>query len=345
MRSTDAKKILTSIFIVEMLILLSISTACTANISKTTNESEKYAVIIVGCYGTGLPHQNMTQIDENRSLYYTYYLTDTQRFYNVLKNRYGYDDDHIFVLLTEIKEYEPPSEFDKSIIDLSSNKATIKRVLRNFKPGHKNALDENDSIFVLLLGHGLDGHYFLKQYFNISNPNGINAHNTFFTIEPGFKYIFRYLFKYDFFYYRLFFSQCALWDYQFSHYVKGVKAKMIFTFTSCNSGGFINDLSGENRIILTASKENEKADRFIGPLRWAINRENGVDADLNDDGMVSIAEAYMFAADFSNKHSNLGSQHPLLDDNGDKIGSYYNETSYDPDTLGMDGYLAAHTFL
>ena len=37
--------------------------------------------------------------------------------------------------------------------------------------------------------------------------------------------------------------------------------------------------------------------------------------------------------------------HPLIDDNGDRVGSHYNQSSYNPDILGMDGYLAANTFL
>jgi hypothetical protein len=336
----NSKQILTRILISFIVLIIIQSSVLTVCAKQSFGSPEKYAVIIVGCYGTRVPDQSIEEIEQDRRQCYGWYLQDAQKFYDVLKSR-GYDNEHIIVLITTIEEYDYPAGFDDSIIDHPANKITIRSIFN----GLKIKLGVRDSLLVILLNHGSDGRYFLGKYLDIPNTNGANAHNTFFALEPRFNYIFKDIIKYDFFYYRLFFSYCALWDYQLASYVRGIRAKMIFLLQPCNSGGFINDLSGTNRIICTASMENELADSWIGPFRWALAGTNGVDADLNDDEKISIDEAYRYAAEYATSHSGLGSQHPLIDDNGDKIGSYYNETSYDPNTLGMDGYLAAHTFL
>lgn len=134
----------------------------------------------------------------------------------------------------------------------------------------------------------------------------------------------------------------VLYDWELAEYVDNITAKMIFLFQPCYSGAFIDKLSGENRIICSASRGFEPADAWIGLFRQALNKE--VDADYNCDGNISFAEAYEYTTKWvHNRYGNLF--HPLIDDNGDRIGSYYNETSYDPSTVGMDGYLAANTFL
>lgn len=313
--------------------------------SNKTTEPKKFAIIITGCYGTGNGKRTFEENEEFRSTSYGYYLWDVQRFYNVLKNRYNYNDDNIIVLLTKRDEYETNEPFDDSIIDYTSNKHNLKKVLNSFKTGGKNHLIETDSLLFIYIGHGLDGYYFINHYLNRTDPDGVDAHDTFFALEPRNNFLFKNIFKYEFLYYRMFFPNYALWDYQLANYMKGIKAKTIFLLQPCNSGGFINDLSRENRIVCTSSKENEMADSWIGPFRKALNFEEGVDADTNHDGNVSIAEAYRYAAEFSTNYSKLGPQHPLIDDNGDKIGHYYNESGYDPNCEGKDGFLANHTFL
>jgi len=147
-----------------------------------------------------------------------------------------------------------------------------------------------------------------------------------------------------------------LYDFELMFYSNGIKAKMIFVLQPCFSGGFIGELSGENRIVCTASRGFEEADGWFGPFRRALNKidENGdgiPDADLYpQDGNISILEAYRYAADFVESNHPPGSQHPLIDDNNDGIGHHMYETNYyydpnDPDNPNRDGSLAADTFL
>jgi hypothetical protein len=129
-----------------------------------------------------------------------------------------------------------------------------------------------------------------------------------------------------------------IYDTELASFVDNIKAKMIFFLQPCFSGAFIDDLSGENRIICTASRGSEPADSWIGLMRKALNFE--VDADYNNDGKISILEAYEYTAKEDYKiYGDLF--HPLIDDDGTYPGHYYNEPSY-----GLsDGKLASQTFI
>lgn len=141
-----------------------------------------------------------------------------------------------------------------------------------------------------------------------------------------------------------------LYDYELREYVgdnsldERIKGTIIYLLHPCNSGGFINEMSGDKRIILTGSRGFEETDDWIAALRQALNKEHMDATDLNDDDRISILEAYRYAAeDYVTQN---GTFHPLLDDNCDGVGHTYYETNYyDPSTSGYEGYIADHTFL
>ena len=90
------------------------------------------------------------------------------------------------------------------------------------------------------------------------------------------------------------------------------------------SGAFLKPLSGPNRVILTATKsgaENNYA-RFGGYFSEAIADPA---ADLDKDGQTSVLEAWLAAAqrvaDFYKNEDRLATEHSLLDDNGDGLGT------------------------
>ena len=75
----------------------------------------------------------------------------------------------------------------------------------------------------------------------------------------------------------------------------------------CYSGGFIDDLIGNHRIMTTACSGSEQSwispdkpyDEFVYHWICAVNgadeKGNRVDADINGDGKVSMEEAYTYA--------------------------------------------------
>jgi len=90
------------------------------------------------------------------------------------------------------------------------------------------------------------------------------------------------------------------------------------------SGPFINKLSGPNRVVVTATKSGSQLNfsRFGDYMSSAI--AEGA-ADLDKDGQTSLLEAYLQAAagvaEFYEQEARLATEHSLLDDNGDGLGT------------------------
>jgi len=287
--------------------------------------SQKYAVIMVGRYfgrwNFFRPKLNLQMIQQ----FYIWYLRDAARVYVTLRDTYGYDEENIVLLVRLLPDFfEVPEDFDISWIDYVSSESNLENLLNMFELGGERELAENDSLFFCFIDHGLtDGEG--NTYFGCP----------FQTIPQFFWWIFGQ-------------DPQKLYDYELASYVSDIHARLIFALQPCSSGGFIDDLSGENRIICTASRDNETANApWIGLFRAALN--NATLADYNQDGKISILEAYQYAAEEVQHqidlNPDLGPQHPLIDDNGDSIGHHYTEPGYNPETEGEDGYLASSTFL
>ncbi len=90
------------------------------------------------------------------------------------------------------------------------------------------------------------------------------------------------------------------------------------------SGPFLNALSAPGRVIITATRSGSEvnATRFGGYLAEAIADPA---ADLDKDGQTSLLEAFLSAsrqvAQFYKEQGRLMTEHALLDDNGDGLGT------------------------
>jgi len=90
------------------------------------------------------------------------------------------------------------------------------------------------------------------------------------------------------------------------------------------SGPFINALSSPGRVIVTATRSGNEvnATRFGGYFASAIADPA---ADLDKDGQTSLLEAFLFASrqvsQFYQESGRLATEHALLDDNGDGLGT------------------------
>ena len=81
---------------------------------------------------------------------------------------------------------------------------------------------------------------------------------------------------------------------------------------------------GPNRVVVTATKSGDELNfaRFGQYLAEAIADPN---ADLDKDGQVSLLEAFLTASnrvgEYYKTHAQLATEHALLDDNGDRLGT------------------------
>jgi hypothetical protein len=99
---------------------------------------------------------------------------------------------------------------------------------------------------------------------------------------------------------------------------------LIVINTAAASGPFLNKLSGPGRIIVTATRSGyEQNFARFGQFFSATIAD--LKADLDKDGQVSVLEAFLMAshdvAEFYKSEGRLATEHPLVDDNGDGLGT------------------------
>jgi hypothetical protein len=113
-------------------------------------------------------------------------------------------------------------------------------------------------------------------------------------------------------------------DLELSQWLVPYKRPVVLINCASASGPFINRLSGDNRVVVTATKNGSETNfaRFGQYFAEAIADER---ADLDKDGQVSLLEAFLTGssrvAEYYRTHSQLATEHSLLDDNGDRLGT------------------------
>jgi hypothetical protein len=106
--------------------------------------------------------------------------------------------------------------------------------------------------------------------------------------------------------------------------LKPCRRPLVIIQCASASGPFLPALSAPGRVIITATRSGYEVNfaRFGGYLARAIGDPA---ADLDHDGQVSLLEAFLLAArqvdQFYREQGRLMTEHALLDDNGDGLGT------------------------
>ena len=137
------------------------------------------------------------------------------------------------------------------------------------------------------------------------------------------------------------FNGWDLLDDQLAGYLNALQYdKMLVVMEPCFSGGFIADLRGENRVIVSASSEYELSYgdgpgnhdmfsyHFTAALAGLTHDGASVNADSNNDGKVSMLEAFQYATSHDTAKEN-----PYYEDNGDGRGHKNMASPVDGDGL------------
>jgi hypothetical protein len=318
----------------------------------------KYAVIIVGTFG-------------NKQSY-KWFSKDAQRQYNLTTQKLGFNKDNVYVLFTFLdnQSWVPDSSFNSSIVDCAATEENIKTVFNDLK--NKMNPYGYDLLYVVVIAHGLDLGWYWGYKLGFNRDLWPNGHDTYFGITkptggsgeqeqeteclsdvdnyysnqsaqiPQSIQSTYYVDNYD---------NCSkiddrVFDHELNEYTRDIPARrIIFVLNPCMSGGFINDLSEKNRVIITASKEDEYANAsFIGDFYYGLNGSG----DNNGDNKISLAEVFDYTSnkvkEWLHNHPNEKPENPLLDDNGDGVGHNNTESGYDSTTEGKDGYVAARIY-
>ena len=106
--------------------------------------------------------------------------------------------------------------------------------------------------------------------------------------------------------------------------LKPLQRPLVLINCASASGPFMSALAGSNRVVITATRSGYEvsATHFGEYLAKAVANPN---ADLDKDGQTSLLEAFLFASrqldQFYKEAGRLATEHPLLDDTGDGLGT------------------------
>lgn len=111
---------------------------------------------------------------------------------------------------------------------------------------------------------------------------------------------------------------------ELAQWLKPFRRPLVIINTASSSSPFLNQLSGTNRVIITATRSGNEQNftRFGQFLAQAICDPQ---SDLDKDGQVSLLEAFLVASrkvgEFYRVEGRLATEHALIDDNGDALGT------------------------
>ncbi len=112
---------------------------------------------------------------------------------------------------------------------------------------------------------------------------------------------------------------------QLSEWLKPMQRELVVIHTASASAGFLSSLATKNRVIVTATQGADEVfyarfGEFFAPAIAGLP-----EADLDQDKQVSVREAFVYAskevAEFYEKDERLATEHALMDDNGDGVGT------------------------
>jgi hypothetical protein len=112
---------------------------------------------------------------------------------------------------------------------------------------------------------------------------------------------------------------------ELSAWLRGIRERpLIFVHGGSAAGPLLPQLSGPNRIVIVATRSGDEVNyaRFGERFASAIGSPR---ADVDQDGSTSLLEAFLLAAKdtaaFYAETGRLATEHPLIDDNGDRLGT------------------------
>jgi len=107
-------------------------------------------------------------------------------------------------------------------------------------------------------------------------------------------------------------------------WLKPVQRPVVIVNTASASGAFVKPLAAPNRIVVTATRSGgEQNYAHFG--KFLAESIGSTEADLDKDEQTSLLEAFLMAsrrvADFYKEEGRLATEHALVDDNGDGLGT------------------------
>ncbi|HWR14610.1 MAG TPA: hypothetical protein VN577_07260 [Terriglobales bacterium] len=262
---------------------------------------------------------------------YTRYWNDLKFMYLTLRSKYGFSDDNIVVV------YKGGTGEDSDItVDYAASPAGFNDAIKYLR----SKMTVKDDLFIFVTNHG--GGYHDSSCGETPANRGGRA-----DVIPGDEINANAWDEATYYYNQ---TSNDVFDDDFVNTINSLSfGKMVALFEQCFSGGFLRDLRGHNRILISAATDAQyswamdpdyKYDTFSYHFTSALNNADDAgtalttNPDTNGDGNVSILEAFLYA-----KSKDTDCETPWLEDNGDGVGTNT------PTATGTDGKLAVNAIL
>ncbi|HEV2392815.1 MAG TPA: hypothetical protein VG146_10680 [Verrucomicrobiae bacterium] len=109
-----------------------------------------------------------------------------------------------------------------------------------------------------------------------------------------------------------------------AQWLQPFRRPLVVINTASASAPFLKPLAGTNRVVITATRSGYEQN-FAHFGQYFAEALTDPQADLDKDGQISVLEAFLTAsrrvADFYKADGRLATEHALLDDNGDGLGT------------------------
>ncbi|WP_425398974.1 hypothetical protein [Aeoliella sp.] len=111
---------------------------------------------------------------------------------------------------------------------------------------------------------------------------------------------------------------------ELAEWLAPIQSPTVVINCASSSGPFLNQLSADGRIVITATRSGYELN-FARFGQFIAGATTDPQADLDKDDQVSLLEAYLTACrrveEFYEEDARLATEHALLDDNGDGLGT------------------------
>ncbi len=206
---------------------------------------------------------------------YSRYLNDLKEMYRALVNNHGYSKSNIYVLYADGSSSDLDGDGNNDI----HSGCSLTELNTLFQTTLPSQITSNDFLFIFSTNHG-----------GLTDASTAKA--------------------------KLWLWGGSIEDSAFASLVNGLNFKYLAVcMEQCYSGGFINDLAGNNRVIVTACQHDEVSwacdsegnyDEFCYYWTAAVRGEKpggqAVSADMDGDGFVSLDDAFEYAKANDNRN-------------------------------------------
>lgn len=256
------------------------------NDSQANEAAHTYAIILSG--------------GANKMMNYVRYWNDCSFIYQTLTRRFGVSKDHISILMSDgtdpTEDMNTYEGYISSPLDLDGDDvadiqyAATKESLTSELNRLSNVMTTQDRLFIYVIDHG-----------------GTDDNN-------GTSYI-------------CLWNNQKIYDYELAALLNNFNvSSMNIVLGQCFSGGFIDNLQGNNKVITTACTASQSSwacsnllyDEFVYHWTSAVNESdaygNYATSDADNNGFVTMSEAYNYAVvhDIKNETPQFSSQNTLL---------------------------------